>query len=185
MRIETSSVPVLAITGHRALPDASAVARSVRIVLAELIAAKHGGAAPQKSLILLSALAEGADRIAAHEILGLPGGILWVILPLPPADYERDFVSAESRDEFRSLLSRAANVETLAIPGDRVESYRCAGRHLVDVCDILVAVWDGRPGRGVGGTADVVGYARTQARPMVIINSDNPTAIVRERLSAS
>jgi hypothetical protein len=35
-----------------------------------------------------------------------------------------------------------------------------AGRVVVDRSSVLVAAWDGQPSRGLGGTADVVAYAR-------------------------
>jgi hypothetical protein len=35
--------------------------------------------------------------------------------------------------------------------------------------DRLLAVWDGRPARGVGGTADIVEYARLSRVPVDII----------------
>jgi len=35
-----------------------------------------------------------------------------------------------------------------------------ASKFMVDEADELYAVWDGKPARGYGGTADVVAYAR-------------------------
>lgn len=35
--------------------------------------------------------------------------------------------------------------------------------------DVLLAVWDGLPGRGPGGTADVVAYARSKGVPVTIL----------------
>jgi hypothetical protein len=37
-------------------------------------------------------------------------------------------------------------------------------------CDLLVAVWNGAPARGLGGTADIVSYARECGRATVIID---------------
>jgi hypothetical protein len=39
----------------------------------------------------------------------------------------------------------------------------------VDRSSVLVAVWDGQPARGLGGTADVVAYARQRGVPMEVI----------------
>jgi hypothetical protein len=41
----------------------------------------------------------------------------------------------------------------------------------VSECDVLLALWDGEPARGKGGTADVIAYARALHRPVIIINS--------------
>jgi hypothetical protein len=36
--------------------------------------------------------------------------------------------------------------------------------------DVLMAVWDGQPARGKGGTAEVVEYARALGKPLILIN---------------
>ena len=38
--------------------------------------------------------------------------------------------------------------------------------------EMLVALWDGKPGRGMGGTADMVHFAREQGRPLIWVNSE-------------
>jgi hypothetical protein len=105
---------------------------------------------------VVSALAEGADRIVAREALrrGLP---LTCPLPFAPNEYEQDFASEASRVEFRRVIARAADVRPL--PGRRDEAeaaYHAVGRALVEASDIMIAIWDGEPSRGPGGTADVV-----------------------------
>lgn len=173
---------MIGITGHRHLQAEDAVASSVRAVLAEIVQGLAGQRAPKESpLTILSSLAEGADRIAAREVLREPGGALRAVLPLPIEDYGQDFADAESRAEFRALLACAEAVEVVVVAGDRDASYRAAGRRVVDLCSVLVAVWNGRPGRGIGGTADVVGYARELGKPLIIINSEAPEEIARER----
>jgi hypothetical protein len=39
----------------------------------------------------------------------------------------------------------------------------------VDRSDVLLAVWDGRPARGFGGTGDVVAYARRRGVPVEVV----------------
>jgi len=46
-----------------------------------------------------------------------------------------------------------------------------AGESIVNEADVLVAVWDGKPAAGLGGTADVVTYARNLGKPLIWINS--------------
>jgi len=46
-------------------------------------------------------------------------------------------------------------------------AYLAASQYLIDRCDLLVAVWDGSPPTGSGGTADAVAYAREQGRSTV------------------
>jgi hypothetical protein len=47
-----------------------------------------------------------------------------------------------------------------------------AGEKVVDLSDTLLAVWDGLPAKGYGGTADVVTYARATAVPFSVIWPD-------------
>lgn len=172
-------VRILAVTGHRTLGSAVGVAGAIE---AELNALSSPVTGP---LTLISCLAEGADRIAAHAILSLPGGILRVVLPFAPDVYESDFGSPASRAEFRALLADAAEVVIVPVQGRRSECYRAAGCAAVDACDMLLAVWNGLPGRGIGGTAAIVGYARTCGKPLVIIDSSDPACVTRERLGGA
>ncbi|MFG2777635.1 hypothetical protein ACGFY7_07180 [Streptomyces prunicolor] len=41
--------------------------------------------------------------------------------------------------------------------------------------DVLLAVWDGRPARGYGGTADVVTYAREHDVPVRVLRPEGAT----------
>jgi hypothetical protein len=131
------------------------------------------------TFILISPLAEGADRIAAIEVLDWHGAekveqqALEVILPLPREEYLRDFGTQKSVNEFNLLLDRAASVQTLDSAEGRPAAYDQAGRNVVDHCEILIAVWDGKPAAGQGGTAEVVEYARAIGRSIVWINSEN------------
>ncbi|MEO8104390.1 MAG: SLATT domain-containing protein, partial [Betaproteobacteria bacterium] len=51
----------------------------------------------------------------------------------------------------------------------------------VDQAHVVIAVWDGKPTAGLGGTGDVVGYARALAKPLFWLNPTD-AAIVKERL---
>ncbi len=81
------------------------------------------------ALVVVSALAEGADRLVAEEVLAAGAGLgpgprrmapetvlgdldtrLEVALPLRQPDYEEDFKTEESKEEFRRLLARASAI---------------------------------------------------------------------------
>lgn len=129
-------------------------------------------------LVLLSALAEGTDRLAASVALELGGWELHAVLPFDVSAYEADFRSPdsppESLPEFRSLLSRASHCTTLdGVPGS-FDAYVPLGRVLVDQSDLLIAVWDGQRGRGPGGTANVVARARRDVVPLVRLDTADP-----------
>jgi hypothetical protein len=44
-----------------------------------------------------------------------------------------------------------------------------AGRSVADRSDLLLAVWDGAPAAGFGGTADVIRYARERSKAVEIV----------------
>src|SRR5262249_60341112 len=84
---------VIALGGHRDLrpEDVAALEARVREVLGEL-----GRRLPDAPLLLLSSLAEGADRLGARVALAL-GIDLGAPLPLPRDDSDPDFPHAPSR----------------------------------------------------------------------------------------
>lgn len=143
----------VAVTGHRDIPpdDYSVLSAVVSKVLSD-ISAGH----PDTPFLLVSALAEGADRIVARCALAA-GWRLGAVLPLEPDEYEEDFESEQSIIEFRELMDLAVWVrapESGAVR--RPECYRSLGDWLSRQAQVLIALWDGGTGSGPGGTADVV-----------------------------
>ncbi len=86
---------------------------------------------------------------------------------IPAADFEATFAPRD-QERYLDLLSQADEVTVLDFLQSTDEAYNAAGRFIVDHCDILFAVWDGRPARGQGGTGDAVAYARTVGREVLI-----------------
>jgi len=110
----------LGVTGHRVLPDEKVIVPIVRDFLLSqlprLLDQNRGdwdGAPPPLPgrLTILSALAEGADRLVAREVLRFPGSSLEAVLPLRDEDYHRVFSTEESRGEFLELLARAGQIQ--------------------------------------------------------------------------
>ena len=159
------------ITGHRAASfDEAAIGplaerlaalfaqieRSARSVLDQ--SPECFSAAPPRFRIL-SPLADGTDQAGAEAALAL-GWDLHAILPFDRESYRLDQPGEAARTRFDRLVERSSAV--LELPGDRdddVEAYVMAGRATIAHSDILVAVWDGYPPRGRGGTGDVVAQA--------------------------
>jgi hypothetical protein len=118
-------------------------------------------------LVLLSPLAKGADQLVAR-VAGEAriGAQLFASLPMPERMYIKDFDTQESLDDFcKALHKRQWLIELpllapeakVAMPGpERNMQYRAVGEFIVRHCQILVALWDGQLGQGVGGTAEVV-----------------------------
>lgn len=162
------------VTGHRTYADAEGVAARVRGALDRLLhlAGRDDGAAPR--LAVVSPLAEGADRLVAGEVLRLPGSTLTAALPFPQEDYAADFATPESRAQFASLLAAAESVEVMPPGASREAGYEKVGRWVIDHSEVLVALWDGEPSRGQGGTADMVAYAADQGVPILWIRVARP-----------
>jgi hypothetical protein len=104
----------------------------------------------------VTALAVGADQLFAKVLRGR--GIPYTVV-IPSARYEETFRSAEALAEYRVSLAAARKVEALSHPTPSERAFFAAGMAIVDKSDLLLAVWDGQPARGLGGTADVVSYA--------------------------
>ncbi|MBB3860046.1 hypothetical protein GGQ88_001307 [Novosphingobium hassiacum] len=169
----------IGIVGHRPdrLVDQPAIARCLgRLfgVVEEALGATaakggHGAAVPPR---LVSALAEGADRIAARVALAR-GMALVAVLPFAADVYEGDFADAAARDEFRQLV--AAAQASVVLDGEvaaRERAYDRAGLVLLENVDLLIAVWDGGPGRGRGGTREVIEEAARRGVPVVTVSTD-------------
>ena len=159
---------VIAVTGHRHLrtADLPQHREHVRELFAQLRQRY-----PSTPLRIVSALAEGADRLVAEVALE-EGHELLVPLPLEPTDYERDF--PESIAEFHSILRRIPPEQVFVLapeagshheqsqpdqltPHERRERrYRAVDIFLAQQSHLLLALWDGRPTTAIAGTAAVV-----------------------------
>jgi hypothetical protein len=135
------------ITGHRDLRHVTH--RLVRAAVAAELAA-------YRPLHGISSLAEGADQIFAEQVLEARGALTAVI---PSAGYAATFRTVAGRATYRNLRERATEIIELPFPSPSEAAYWAAGRQVVCLSDVLLAVWDGAPSGGVGGTADVVAFA--------------------------
>jgi hypothetical protein len=114
-------------------------------------------------IIGLTCLAVGADSLFAQLVLQHHGSIE-AVLPFP--GYEGR-LQPHHRHEHRRLLDRASKVTTLPRQSTDEESYLAAGKSVVDLAELVIAVWDGKPAKGLGGTADIVEYARGKRKAIV------------------
>ena len=186
----------MGVTGHRTIKEPELISQKIQEILHDRVwelfdqlgNAKESGT--QLAFTILSPLAEGADRLAAAEILKIADSELEAVLPMARDEYVRDFATAGSRAEFHDLLGRASRTIVLgeaapdiALDEVRNKAYEAVGRHVVDHCDLLIAVWDGKPARGRGGTAEIVAYARQQNRPLAIVPTDGDGDIRCEKWS--
>lgn len=173
------------VTGHRPAglmhADQELLALRVRETL-DFLALRFGqeesrGQAPR----LLSPLAEGADRLVARIALER-GWELVSILPFSRQDYERDFVTGDSREEFSRLLALASEVRELGGVREGSEgleqAYAAVGRAVLEGSDFLIALWDGERARGPGGTGEVVDAALARRTPVIWIDARPPHRVM-------
>lgn len=144
------------VTGHQARPgiEWDWVAGRVREALVERAPVARA----------FSSLAAGSDQVFASEALAL-GIPVTAVIPMP--DYERCF--EEGLERYRDLLSRCEALVLEGADSDQ-EAFMEAGRRVADASATLVAIWDGRPAEGHGGTADVVAHALGRGHAVVQID---------------
>lgn len=157
----------IGITGHRFLAEVD----KLRLGLDE--ASVRLGELFPGTWTVISALAEGADRLVANRLLAREGSRLVAVLPLPRGDYETDFETTASRAEFANLLARAEEVVEVPPRVDRDGAYEAGGQTVLDLSDVLVAVWDGQGAQGLGGTGGIVAQARERGLPVVWVHAGN------------
>lgn len=122
---------------------------------------------PELPLQLITPLAEGGDQVAAEVAISMGISII-AVLPMVQAEYERDFSSVVEIEEFRHFLSLSDEVIVLPpVAGDlespyseyeRTLQYAQLGVFTSDHCQVLLALWDGKPCFNIGGTGQVVKY---------------------------
>ncbi|TDE38718.1 hypothetical protein [Actinomadura sp. 6K520] len=139
----------IAITGHRDLDEPTTV-------MVDEAIRRELRARGTRDIVGVSCLAAGADQIFARAVLSL-GGRLDVVIP---ATGYAAALGPRARDAFEELKAHASRVRALPhlLPGPG--PYREAGLMMLDRVDHLIAVWDGTPAKGSGGTAEIVQHAR-------------------------
>lgn len=165
--ITIEKIPIIVgVTGHRDLcgDEAEILSQKIRDVF-QLLRKAY----PDTPLLLLTPLAEGADRLAAK--VALSEQIDYIApLPLPKEEYLKDFPTQALKDEFYTLLEKAkGHFELPILEGNTRENiadygfhrdrqYALVGAYIARHCHILIALWDGKVLDKVGGTSQVVRF---------------------------
>jgi hypothetical protein len=114
---------------------------------------------------ILTSLAIGSDQVCAQQAFELDIAVTAV---LPLSNYEQFFKSGDL-PQYRDLLGKC-EIVTLADIADTQEAFFNAGKYIVDQATFLIAIWDGKPAVGLGGTADVVQYCLDKKKAVLHIN---------------
>ncbi len=173
---------VVGVTGHRLGHFGAESRPRIRAAIGQVLEAITQGVRAQSAhgeLRLVSSLASGTDSMAADAALD-QGWALDAVLPVLREGYGEDFASAAERSDYGRRLAAADAV--FELPGLKASGpdYERAGRVVLDQCDLLLAVWDGRPARGRGGTEQVLSEAIERHIPVLLIDAGakRPTEIL-------
>ncbi|MFT7689139.1 MAG: hypothetical protein ACI9FB_004505 [Candidatus Azotimanducaceae bacterium] len=169
-RIFLQRTVTIGVTGHRLhRMDINDKEIHKRVVSAlERLAEQY----PHHHFIILSPLAEGADRLVAKLAMQTLNASLRVPLPLPYDLYVTDFGGKASVEEFKTMVGKAelyyempmkfGNMRELAMTdkngqnSSRNKQYALVGAYIAQRSDELIALWDGKPDEGIGGPAQVI-----------------------------
>ena len=179
---------VVGVVGHRDLRPEDRAALKAKV--SEVFARLKTDYLPDESdtpLVLLSALAEGADRLVADVALE-HGAILIAPLPMEEDAYREDFrgkraIEPNAEQEFDRLLNAAFAKHALryrdgssrdivrADAEKREQQYQDVGIYIVNHCHVLIALWNGdETDMRTGGTTEVMSFKRLGV-PMALAGS--------------
>jgi hypothetical protein len=166
-----STLMVVGITGHQDIPPAARKFIEHRIT--DLFRSMPG------KWVGVSSLASGADQLFAKIALRM-GAELYAVIPC--ANYESTFADKRALNLYQRLFQQAGKVEVLNYKAPSQSAFLHAGHRVVDLCQVVVAVWDGLNARGKGGTADIVRYAQKRAKEIVVVW---PSGVSRQKQTRS
>jgi len=150
---------IFGVTGHRDLREEDIVKleNSVFNILKE-----YKTKYPHTEIIVISALAEGADMLVARIAKKL-GITLHVLLPYQQEEYLNSFMDRESNEkEFLELKEYASRFEINSCihTYGATKCYQQLGEKIANDSNILLALWDGVDNGKSGGTSAIVKYQR-------------------------
>ena len=112
---------------------------------------------------VFTCLAVGTDQIFARQALELGIAVTAVI----PLDNYEDFFADTDLRKYKDLLSRCTEVVELRSQEQEQRAFFDAGRFVADRSHVLLAIWDGKPSAGLGGTADIVQYCLEKGQRVI------------------
>jgi hypothetical protein len=162
----------IGITGHRNLFEKENVKESLRQIIRKIL--KDQGA---DTFEAWSGMAYGADSIFAHVSIDEMHAGLTAVLPFDLAEFNNDFNTEESLNDFHFLYERAQQKIVLN-EGKPIENkqmrnaaYFEYGLYISKNVDAMIAIWDGEPAEGEGGTADIVHFCDAHNIPIYSIKA--------------
>lgn len=118
-----------------------------------------------------SSLSVGADQIFAKIIVTKKIPLIAVI---PSKKYEETF-KADEIEAYKKILSLSQKNIQLDFDEPSDKAFYEAGKFLVNSTDVLFACWNSLPAKGLGGTADIVAYAKKNNKKIIHLNPSTKT----------
>jgi hypothetical protein len=151
---------------------------TVRNALVETLKAV-AAAAPDAQPVAMASGASGADQAFLEAALSL-GWPIRLVLPVAAYLFEQDFTSRDAAgntmidndglDRFRRLRAAAIEVEVISPSPDRHMAFTRCANTLVTEADVVVTLWDGKPGKQ-GGTNESLLLADHINVPLIILDA--------------
>jgi len=163
-QIHLQKVIGIGFSGHRKLEDEA----KCRALICEFLSDRK---AKVPGIVYgISSAAAGADLLFCECCISLDIP-LRILLPSSRQDFKGDFEPADwARAE--ALFAQAISVEETSDGALKSEKYYECGIRTIQESQVLLALWDGEPARGLGGTEQMVTFARKIGRPTFWINTD-------------
>jgi hypothetical protein len=158
-------VVTVGVSGHRRRSQLGDLARTRSLIREHFRALRSRlqEANGPVEFILLSPLAEGADRLFVDALREEePDARLLVPLPFDQASYEASFSAPDAVEDFRRRIADPRTLECFVIPGGSRDEYFSLGRWVVDHADVMFFLHDGADYGDAprnGGTSSVIQYA--------------------------
>lgn len=142
---------------------------------------------PNSQIVVVSPLADGADRIASKVAISSEKYRLIACLPFSREEYVEDF-SDNSKIEFQEYLYSANEIwepDSTEFQSRDIAYEKCA-KKIVEVSDICIAFWDGELLNSIGGTShtihSILQSSAHQNTKLKLVHIDTPrSSFVRQR----
>jgi hypothetical protein len=162
--VQLPEVLAVGFTGHRKVPYETKSRQVIRDFLAQQKESHHG------VMYGICSAAAGGDQLFAESCIELKIP-LRILLPRPAEQFRADFDDASWQRSVH-IMENAISVEITGQYEARNEQFYDCGIQTVAESQLLVALWDGQPSRGVGGTQEIVSFARKTGHPIAWIHSE-------------
>lgn len=114
-----------------------------------------------------TSLAVGADQLFTEVLKKIK---LPYVAIIPCNKYAETFQNQMHTEKYYVLLQSASDIITLEYETPSEKAFFEAGKLVVNLSDIVIAIWNGKPAQGLGGTGDIVAYALSLGKRIIHVD---------------